>query len=916
MNRKLPLRIGLLFGLLFFCFIPTALLATHNRAGEIHIRQIGPLRVEATIVTWTVTSSAQADRPVLLIDWGDGSAPDSIRRSNGNGGGVSLPNDIKFNVYVRQHTYSGPFTYRVSMTDPNRNAGILNVNPPSSVQVPFHLETIFTFLDPQFDGSNTTPYLLQPPIDRACVGRIYKHNPNAFDPDGDSISYKLGVPLQAQGTPVPNYSYPNQIAPGTNNTLTLDERTGDIVWNAPQLAGEYNLAFMIISWRGREPIDTTFRDMQIIVERCDNNPPQIQTQKDQYCVIAKQQLVFDVIATDPNVGQFVQLSALGAPLTSPFSRATFATPTFSVLPPVRGRFTWTPACADIAPQPYSVVFKALDSLGNIPRLADLKTVQIKVVGPPPEDVQISSVNGVVEISWARPYTCQDAENNYFLGFSVWRREGANPFPLDTCMTGLAGKGYTELNFATRRVENGRFVFRDTRAERGRTYCYRVLAKFARTSSGGYPYNVVESLPSVEVCIQLKRDLPIMTNVSVLQTSTTTGRMEVRWTKPNARDLDTLLNRGPYRYEVLRATGFGPGGTFAPIASFTSNSFARANDTFYVDQNINTQGQPYRYQIAFYVGGNTTPLGNSPTASSVFLNIRSSDRLNELTWQANTPWSNYRTEIYRRIGTTGPFQRLDTTSVQTYVDRNLENRRTYCYYVRTIGTYGLSGLPDPLFNLSQEVCGSPLDTIPPCKPVLKISNLCNGGTTTPPDPPYENNLSWTNPNTACTGSKDVSRYRIWFAPDKTTRLTLLRTNEGATNTTFVHSLPDGVAGCYAVSAVDSVNNESIRSDSICVDNCPNYTLPNVFTPNNDGRNDTFRPFPGWRFVERIDLQVFNRWGNLVFSTQDPFINWNGKTNEGEDVAEGSYFYVCKVFEQRVDGAVLRAKPLSGYIEVMR
>lgn len=161
-----------------------------------------------------------------------------------------------------------------------------------------------------------------------------------------------------------------------------------------------------------------------------------------------------------------------------------------------------------------------------------------------------------------------------------------------------------------------------------------------------------------------------------------------------------------------------------------------------------------------------------------------------------------------------------------------------------------------------------------------------------------------------------RYRIWQAPDKSTRLSLLRTIEGATNTTFVHELPNGVAGCYAVSAIDSVGNESMRSDSVCVDNCPNYTLPNVFTPNNDGSNDTYRPFPGWRFIERIDFQVFNRWGNLVFSTQDPSINWDGKTNEGENVAEGTYFYICKVFEQRVDGAVLRTKPLSGYIEVMR
>lgn len=898
---------------LLLCGVVFTAKATHNRAGEIHVRQIGPLRVEATIITWTVTSSVQADRPVLLIDWGDGSKPDSVRRSNGSGNGVSLPDDIKFNIYVAQHTFAGPFTYRISMTDPNRNGGILNVNPPSSVQVPFHIETIFTFLDPQFDGVNTTPYLLQPPIDRACVGRPFKHNPNAFDPDGDSLSYRLAVPLQAKGTPVPNYSYPNQIAPGINNLLQLNERNGDIVWNSPQVAGEYNLAFIIISWRGGVPIDTTLRDIQIIVGKCDNNPPVVQT-KDQHCIVAGNVLQFPVTATDPDVGQFVSLTALGAPLTSPFSPATFTVPRGSVPPPVAGRFVWRPACEDIAPQSYSVVFKAVDSLGNMPRLADLKTVQIKVVGPPPEDVQLTAQNGVVEISWAKPYRCEDTRNNYFLGFSVWRREGANPFPLDTCAPGLVGKGYTELNFVTRRIENGRYVYRDTRAERGRTYCYRVLAKFARTSSGGYPYNVVESLPSAEVCIQIKRDLPILTNVSVLRTGTANGQIEVRWTKPVARDLDTLLNKGPYRYQVLRATGAG--GAFTPIATFSSPFFSTANDTVFTDQNLNTAAQQHRYQIAFYTAQSTTPLGTTPIAHSVFLTVRANDRSANLSWQAAVPWTNYRTEIYRRVGTTGSFVRIDTTSAQTYTDRNLTNRQVYCYYVRTVGTYGLPNLPEPLFNASQEACVTPLDTIPPCVPKLTVKNLCNGGTVTPPDPPYENTLTWTNPNVACSGSKDAVRYRLWYAPEKGAPLTLLRTVDGAANTTFVHSLPTGVAGCYAVSAIDSVSNESMRSDSVCTDNCPDYRLPNVFTPNADGSNDVYKPFSGWRFISRVDFQVFNRWGNLVYQTQDPAINWDGRTTQGEEVSAGTYYYICKLYEQRVEGEVLRAQPLSGYIEVLR
>jgi hypothetical protein len=157
--------------------------ATHNRAGEIHVEQIGPLTLRATIITWTKISgpSINADRDTLELNWGDGLVQ-KVARRNGNGNGQLVAPDVKYNVYIAEHSYAGPATYRISMTDMNRNGGIRNVNYPASDNIPFHIETIYTFQDPQFGGVNTTPRLLQPPIDQACVGRPFKHNPNADDP--------------------------------------------------------------------------------------------------------------------------------------------------------------------------------------------------------------------------------------------------------------------------------------------------------------------------------------------------------------------------------------------------------------------------------------------------------------------------------------------------------------------------------------------------------------------------------------------------------------------------------------------------------------------------------------------------------------------------------------------------------------
>ncbi|MFN0014297.1 MAG: gliding motility-associated C-terminal domain-containing protein [Saprospiraceae bacterium] len=912
MNKLL--RLALLF---FTAFAPQLLHATHNRAGEIHIEQIGPLTIRATIITWTRTRSTPADRDSLTICWGDGKC-ESAGRVNGGGNGEVFNEEFKYNRYVAIHTYAAPARYRISMTDPNRIAGIINVNPPQSENVPFYLETIYNFLDPQFGGTNTTPYLLQNPIDNACTGQPFKHNPNAFDPDLDSLSYRLIVPRQGFGSQVPNYKFPNEVSPGLNNILQLDERTGDILWQSPQDTGEYNLAFIVISWRNGVPIDTTIRDMQILVKACDNHPPDVQSAA-QFCLVAGQLLEFPVTATDPDTGDFVQLTAAGGPISNPYSPATFTVPAGFQVPPVSGSFRWQTVCEHISRYPYTVVFKAVDSLNKTrPQLADLKTVSIKVVGPPPEDVQADAGFGEVEISWEKPYICEGAEQNYFYGFSVWRREGTNPFPFDSCAPGLQGKGYTERIFVTKEQKDGRYYFKDTEVERGRTYCYRILAKFARISAGGYPYNIVESLPSEEVCAQLPRDLPLITNVSVVQTDPTTGQMEICWSKPVAKDLDTLLNPGPYRYQLMRASGLS-GGTLQPVpgATFTAASFWQANDTCFTDQTLNTSGQPYHYQVAFYARGNfTTPLGSTNEASSVFLSIKSTDETNVLSWLEDVAWANYKYAVYRLNDATGLFDSIGSANTSPYFDRGLTNGKEYCYYVRSQGTYSIGGVVDPIYNKSQRLCGVPIDTVPPCVPMLTVDNLCDDVDDIVLEPPFEYILHWNNPNTSCPGTDDVVRYRIWYAPYEGDPLSLLDVVDDASNTSYVHTVGDLLSGCYAISAVDSVGNESALSPALCVDNCPRYELPNAFTPNGDGHNDLFTPFPNWRFIARVDMQIFNRWGNLVFQTDNPQINWQGQNASGSDVAEGTYFYVCKVFENRVDGVALRPDLLSGYIELVR
>jgi gliding motility-associated-like protein len=127
------------------------------------------------------------------------------------------------------------------------------------------------------------------------------------------------------------------------------------------------------------------------------------------------------------------------------------------------------------------------------------------------------------------------------------------------------------------------------------------------------------------------------------------------------------------------------------------------------------------------------------------------------------------------------------------------------------------------------------------------------------------------------------------------------------------------GCYGIIAVDSVGNQSDMSSIICIDlseflGC-RFSLPNIFTPNGDGTNDYFIPFPGYTSVNNVEMKIFDRWGRMVFETQDPAIQWDGtdKTTK-QPCSDGTYFYTCDVFEITLGGATKRN--LHGTVTILR
>jgi gliding motility-associated-like protein len=84
------------------------------------------------------------------------------------------------------------------------------------------------------------------------------------------------------------------------------------------------------------------------------------------------------------------------------------------------------------------------------------------------------------------------------------------------------------------------------------------------------------------------------------------------------------------------------------------------------------------------------------------------------------------------------------------------------------------------------------------------------------------------------------------------------------------------GCYDFKLyAENINTcKDSTTISVCVFEGFNFYMPNAFTPNNDGLNDIFLPKgTGWQ-NESYKFEVFNRWGQTLFSTNNPNEGWNG------------------------------------------
>lgn len=873
------------------------LFATHDRAGEITSRYLGNNTFEFVLVLYTeykpggggvVNNDATlvfSDNTSEKADYDKIPAP-------------IIRNNVERRTYHFTHTFPGPGFYTVSYQNENRNADILNINGGNSVLLPFYVEAQVSFGG--LDGKNTSPRLLLDPVDFGFVNQVFLHNPNAFDEDGDSLSFKLVPCKQDIGVEVPNYSLP-----AASKSFTINERTGEIKWDAPPRVGLYNIAIRIEEYRNGRLIGYLIRDMQIIVKQGANVAPIVQAIRDT-CVVAGKLLEQQVLATDqPNVGEgeddndMMDLVASGGPFeVSP--KAQF--------PPTIGKtgvsqlFQWTPDCSLVRKQPYQVVFKAIDH-ATVP-LVGMTTWRITVIAPAPENLQAKTNGNKVELTWDVPSNCAGKA----VGYKIYRKTEPKNFVPSACQTGVPNNlGYTLIK-TLKGINNSTYT--DDNQGKGLApginYCYRIVLYFLDKS---------ESYASEEACTTLKRNIPVITHVDVVGTGIQNGSVAIAWAKPDKQAIDTTSLTGfypPYSYKLYRAVhepnAIGTA-EFNTIYEVTKNQLYELTDTSFIDNAINTKDKQFTYKLEFYAQTGDkqllkTLVGTTQLASSPYIKLSAGDNKVRISWNDSVPWNNHQYKIYRIRADLSPelIAKIDT---QGYLDANLTNGEQYCYYIETIGDYSAAGLVSPIINRSQKACAIAIDNELPCAPQLIVKANCAT---------FSDSLLWTLPSSDCV--KEIIKYEVYRSDFTDSPPKLLAIIDDRNNLNlFLNNQIESIAGCFTVIAIDSVQARA-SSNSVCVDNCPHFVLPNVFTPDGDGVNDYFIPFQGdsTRFNKDIQLEIYSRWGDLVFVTNDKQINWDGTHYQThQKLPAGTYYYVCNVNEIKVEG--IRPRIIKGFITIL-
>jgi gliding motility-associated-like protein len=127
----------------------------------------------------------------------------------------------------------------------------------------------------------------------------------------------------------------------------------------------------------------------------------------------------------------------------------------------------------------------------------------------------------------------------------------------------------------------------------------------------------------------------------------------------------------------------------------------------------------------------------------------------------------------------------------------------------------------------------------------------------------------------------------------------------TSSTLVNSSAIGINSYYYIDDVYVGTCDTLKPPVIV----SSLSVPNIFTPNNDGVNDVFK-IQGSN-IQALTCSIYDRWGGKVWELKSPLENWDGRNPTGMPCNDGVYYYVLDAAGE--DGKTYHK---TGFVELVR
>lgn len=319
---------------------------------------------------------------------------------------------------------------------------------------------------------------------------------------------------------------------------------------------------------------------------------------------------------------------------------------------------------------------------------------------------------------------------------------------------------------------------------------------------------------------------------------------------------------------------------------------------YTDTNI-TCFKPYNYRIKSVEDGEAGQISWSDTSMAIAQfaalapstnNIRATVLNNQFVrveWLPRTFKLPFKYVIFRGVDESVPVSYKTVSSDETIfndLDVDVQNHSyTYLtYLLDSCGGYS------PVSNMAKTI-------------LLKIEMAENDRLK------YDPQLYW---NAYMDWDSGIDYYKLEFFDDVADGfIEISRNNPTELNFTHKYVNLEQRDYCYKITAYQKGRNEIYSTSNIaCVETGPRLYAPNVFTINGDNLNDIY--YVGGIFVDLFELKIYNRWGILVFESDDMHKGWDG-TFGGKPCPPDVYVYKAKGV-----GRKGQTKEISGTITLLR